>query len=216
MPKFIFFILLLVISTTNLLAQNYPMVNAPKKDTTENKAKKPKKKFEEYYIGDYKFKERNNYFLFGAGPTFYPNYTNFINSNMSIDFHFFDKKDRQWMIGYQAQSQDYLILGGALIYLNAFKFGRTVYRVENQYWKFAGIIAPTFDFASYYPSDTLKTLSGKTTYGVGIQIQPEIIFKPVYDFGIALSPFVNINTVQTVAGLTISIYGSNALVKKMR
>ncbi len=216
MPKYILYILFIFAFLTQAKAQNYPMVNAPKKDTSVVKAEKPKKKFLEYYIGDYKFKERNNYFLFGAGPTFYPNYKNFVNSNMSIDFHFFDKKDRQWMLGYQAQSQEYLILGGALIYLNTFKFGRTVYRYESQYWKFAGVIAPTFNFASYYPSDTVKTLSGKTTYGVGIQIQPEIIFKPVYDFGIALSPFVNINTVQTVAGLTISIYGSNALVKKMR
>lgn len=210
---FIFF-LILVISDSN--AQNYPMVPAPKKDIEETKVDKPKKKFEEYYIGDYKFKERNNYFLFGAGPNFYPNYKNFVNSNLSLDFHYFDKKDRQWIVGYQSHSQEYLIFGGASIYLNSFKFGRSLYRVENQYWKFAGYIAPTFDFASYYPADTLKTFSGKTTYGVGIQIQPEIIFKPVYDFGIALSPFVNFNTVQTVAGITISVYGSNALIKKMR
>jgi hypothetical protein len=216
MPKFIVFIVFTFLFLTNVLAQNYPMVTAPKKDAEVPKVEKPKKKFEEYYIGDYKFKERNNYFLFGTGPTFYPNFKNFVNSNLSLDFHFFDKKDRQWVIGYQSQSQEYLIFGGASIYLNTFKFGRTAYRIEKQYWKFVGVIAPTFDFASYYPADTLKTFTGKTTYGVGIQIQPEFIFKPIYDFGIALSPFVNFNTVQTVAGITISVYGSNALVKKMR
>lgn len=216
MPKYIIFIFTLLVSFTNLIAQNYPMVNAPKKETDSAKAEKPKKKFLEYYIGDYKFKERNNYFLFGSGPNFYPNYKNFVNSNLSLDFHYFDKKDRQWLLGYQLHSQEYLILGGASIYLNSFKFGRSVYRVEKQYWKFAGFIAPTFTFSNFFPADTLRTIAGKTSYGVGIQIQPEIIFKPVYDFGIALSPFVNFNTVQTVAGITLSIYGSNALVKKMR
>lgn len=216
MYKYFVFILFSFLCHSVSWAQNYPFVKAPKKEADTVLKEKPKKKFLEYYIGDYKFKQRNNYFLFGSGPNFSPHYKNFVNSNMSIDFHYYDKKDRQWMVGYQAHSQDYLILGGASIYLNSIKYGRSLYTLETQYWKFAGIVAPNFVFSSFYPSDTVKTLSGVRTYGIGLQIQPEIIFKPVYDFGIALSPFININTIQTVTGITISIYGSNAMVKKMR
>jgi hypothetical protein len=216
MHKYLILILFTILSYSYSSAQNYPFVKAPKKETDTIQKEKPKKKYLEYYIGDYKFKERNNYFLFGAGPNFSPQYKNFVNSNMSIDFHYFDKKDRQWMVGYQTHSQEYLIFGGASIYLNSIKYGRSLYTKETQYWKFAGIVAPNFVFSSFFPSDTVRTLSGKRAYGVGIQIQPEIIFKPVYDFGIALSPFININNIQTVTGITISVYGSNAMVKKMR
>lgn len=174
--------------------------------------KKPKQ-FLEYYIGDYKFKERNNWFLLGFGPTFYPNIPSITNANFSVDYHYFDKKDRLWHAGYSAITQEYLALGGATIYLHELKYGRGLYRVEKQYWKMAGFIGPSFDYASYYPMDTTKSIAGKRTFGVGIQAQAEFIYKPVYDFGIAISPFININTVQTVAGITISVYTSNAMVK---
>lgn len=177
--------------------------------------KKPKQ-FLEYYIGDYKFKERNNWFLFGFGPTFYPSISNINNANFSVDYHFFDKKDRLWHTGYRAITQEYLAFGGATIYLHELKMGTGLFRVEKQYWKLAGFAGPSLDYASYYPMDTTKSISGKKTFGVGVQAQVEFMIKPVYDFGIAISPFVNINTVQTVAGITISVYSSNAMVKSFK
>lgn len=187
----------------------YSFAQKPELVPTE---KKPKQ-FLEYYIGDYKFKERNNWFLFGFGPTFYPSIPNINNANFSVDYHFFDKKDRLWSGGYSAITQEYLAFGGATIYLHELKFSRGLYRVEKQYWKFAGFIGPSIDYAAYYPTDTTKSIAGTRTFGVGIQAQTEFIFKPVYDFGIAVSPFINVNTVQTVAGITISIYSSNAMIK---
>ncbi len=180
-----------------------------KVDSTE---KKPKK-FLEYYIGDYKFKERNNWFLFGFGPTFFPSIPNINNANFSMDYHFFDKSDRLWQAGYSAITQEYLAFGGATVYLHELKFGRGVYRTESQYWKLAGFVGPSIDYASYYPLDTTKSIKGTKSIGVGIQAQMEFIFKPVYDFGIALTPFININTVQSVAGITISVYSSNAMIR---
>ena len=179
-------------------------------------AEKKPKEFLEYYIGEYKFKERNNWVTFGFGPNFYPSISNFVNANMSLDFHYFDKLDRLWNVGYRAHTQNYLAFGGASVYLHELKMTRGIYRVEKQYWKFAGFVGPSVGYTNYYPTDTLKTISGEKTFGVGIQMQAEIIYKPVYDFGIALIPFVNINTTQTVAGITLCIYGSNALVHKPR
>ncbi len=75
---------------------------------------------------------------------------------------------------------------------------------------------PNIVFTNYYPNDTAKTISGQNSFGIGIQLQTELIFKPVYDFGFGIIPFVNINTVQSVAGFTFCIYGSNAMTKKMR
>lgn len=188
-------------------------VKAQKTDSTA--AATSTKKFLEYYIGEYKFKERNNWFLFGFGPTLYPNIKNINNANFSVDYHFFDKKDRLWHAGYSAITQEYLVLGGGTIYLHELKFSRGVHRVEKQYWKFASFIGPSLNYTSYYPTDTLKSIKAEKTFGVGIQAQTEIIFKPVYDFGISMSPFVNINTVQNVFGITISVYSSNALVKNL-
>lgn len=186
---------------------------AQKPDFVRKQQEKKPYVFLEYYIGKDKFKERNNWFTIGFGPNLYPSIKNFTNGNMSIDYHFFDKKDRMWNAGYRASTNGYLAFGGASIYLHELKFGRGVYRVEKQYWKFAGYIGPNFDFTSYYPTDTLKTISGVRTYGVGIQLKADIIYKPVYDFGIALSPFVNVNTIQSVIGITFSVYGSNAHLK---
>ena len=174
--------------------------------------KKPKQ-FLEYYIGDYKFKERNNWFLFGFGPTFYPSIPSNTNANFSVDFHYFDKKDRLWNAGYSAISQGYLALGAGTIYLHELKFSRGLYRVEKQYFKMAAFIGPSVDYTSYYPSDTTKSIAGTRSYGVGIQAKADFIYKPIYDFGIAVSPFINVNTIQTVAGITISVYSSNAMVK---
>lgn len=175
--------------------------------------KKPKE-FLEYYIGGYKFKERNNWFLFGFGPTFYPSIKNINNANLSIDYHYFDAKDRLWQVGYRAITQEYLLFGAATIYLHEFKYARALYRVEKQYWKMAGFIGPNFDYAAYYPTDTAKSIRGDKTIGVGLHAQAQFILKPVYDFGLAISPFVNVNTIQTVAGITISVYASNAMIKK--
>ena len=203
--KYILFFFILLIGFNASYAQ--------KLDSTSTA--KASKKFLEYYIGDYKFKERNNWFLFGFGPTLYPNIPKINNANFSIDYHFFDKKDRLWSAGYSAISQEYIAFGGGTIYLHELKFSRGIHRVEKQYWKFASFIGPSLNYTSYYPTDTTKSIKGTKTYGVGIQAQTEIIFKPVYDFGISMSPFVNINTVQSVAGITISIYSSNALVKNL-
>jgi hypothetical protein len=49
-----------------------------------------------------------------------------------------------------------------------------------------------------------------------LQAQLQFIVKPVYDFGFSISPFVNVNTVQTVAGITLAIYGSNAMERKIK
>lgn len=176
--------------------------------------KKEPKKLLEYYIGEYKFKERNNWFLFGFGPTFYPSIKNINNANFNVDYHYFDKKDRLWFAGYRAITQEYLAFGGGTIYLHDFKFGRSVYRIEKQYWKLAGFVGPSFNYAAYYPLDTVKSLKGDKTIGVGIQAQAEIILKPVYDFGISFTPFINFNTIQPVAGLSICIYASNAMIRK--
>ena len=59
-------------------------------------AEKKTKEFLEYYIGEYKFKERNNWVTFGFGPNFYPSISNFVNANMSLDFHYFDKLGRNY------------------------------------------------------------------------------------------------------------------------
>lgn len=201
---FILFVFLLI--SCAVLAQKPELVPAEKKP----------KEFLEYYIGNYKFKERNNWVTFGFGPNFYPSYANFVNANMSLDFHYFDKQDRLWNVGYSAHTQNYLAFGGASVYLHELKFGRGVYRMEKQYWKFAAFVGPSLGYTNYYPTDTLKTISGEKTFGVGIQAQGEIIFKPVYDFGVALVPFVNFNTTQTVVGITLCIYGSNAMVKKIK
>lgn len=201
--KTLFSIFLFLILTSFVYAQKLDLVPTEKKP----------KQFLEYYIGDYKFKERNNWFLFGFGPTFYPSIPNINNANFAVDYHFFDKKDRLWNGGYRAITQEYLAFGGATIYLHELKFGRGVYRVEKQYWKFAGFVGPSFNYAAYYPLDTAKSIQGTKTIGVGLQAQAEIIFKPVYDFGIAVSPFISVNTVQNAIGVTISIYSSNAMVK---
>lgn len=189
-----------------------------------SKAQKPEyvptekepKKFLEYYIGEYKFKERNNWITFGFGPNFYPSISNFVNANMSLDIHFFDKQDRLWNAGYQAHSRNYLAYGGASIYLHELKFGRNLYRVEKQYWKVAAFAGPSIGYSNYFPTDTTKTINGDKEIGVGLQAKVELIYKPVYDFGIAIVPFVNVNTIQTVAGITICVYGSNALVKQIK
>jgi hypothetical protein len=204
MRKFCFlFTLLSFCLIGTVLAQKPELVPAEKKP----------KEFLEYYIGEYKFKERNNWVTFGFGPNFYPSISNFVNANMSLDLHYFDKQDRLWNIGYRAHTQNYLAFGGASVYLHELKFGRGVYRVEKQYWKYAAFIGPSFGYTNYYPTDTLKTISGEKTFGVGIQAQAEIIFKPIYDFGIAIVPFVNFNTTQTVAGITLCVYGSNAMIR---
>jgi hypothetical protein len=176
-------------------------------------AEKKPKQFLEYYIGNDKFKERNNWVTFGFGPNFYPSINNFVNANMSLDLHYFDKQDRLWNVGYRANTQDYLVFGGATVYLHELKLGRGIYRVEKQYWKYAAFIGPSIGYTNYYPTDTTKSISGKRTIGIGVQAQAEIVFKPVYDFGIALIPFVSFNTTQTVMGITLCVYGSNALVK---
>lgn len=201
-----YFYIILFLSFFNQVA------NAQKPELVPTK--KEPKKFLEYYIGDYKFKERNNWVLFGFGPTFYPVIKNINNANFCVDYHFFDKKDRLWFTGYRAITQEYLALGGGTIYLHDFKFGRSVYRIEKQYWKVAGFIGPSFNYAAYYPLDTARSIKGDKTFGVGIQAQAEIILKPVYDFGISVTPFINYNTIQPVAGLTISVYGSNAMIRK--
>lgn len=204
-PKYLLFLLFLSLSY---------WANAQKPELVP--AEKKPKEFLEYYIGEYKFKERNNWFTFGFGPNFYPSISNFVNANMNVDFHYFDKLDRLWNVGYRANTQNYLAVGGASVYLHELKYGRGVYRVEKQYWKFAAFVGPAITYTNYYPTDTLKTIAGDKTFGVGIQAQAEIIYKPIYDFGIALTPFVNINTAQSVVGISLSIYGSNALVKKPR
>ena len=211
----LFLFLLFFLITGLVVAQRYPKVSAGTRDTTSTK-QKPKKEFLEYYIGDYKFKERNNYVSFGFGPSFYPQFDDINNANVSVDFHYFDKQDRQWLVGYQAHYQNYLLSGGPFVYLNSLKFGRALYRRESQYFKWVTYAVPNVLFTNYYPTDTLKTLSGDYSIGVGLQIQTEFFFKPVYDFGVGVSPFVNFNTIQTVAGLTFTIYGSNAMTKKMR
>ncbi len=214
MRKTLVFIFLFF-SLGTVFAQRYPKVSVASKDTSTVK-QKPKKEFLEYYIGDYKFKERNNYLSFGFGPSFYPQFDGINNANLSVDFHYFDKLDRQWLLGYQAHYQNYLLSGGPFVYLNSIKFGRALYRKEAQYFKWVTYAVPNVLFTNYYPTDTVKTLSGKYSIGVGLQIQTEFFFKPVYDFGVGVSPFVNLNTIQTVAGLTFTIYGSNAMSKKMR
>ncbi len=202
--KSLAFFLIGFVYCINVYAQKPELVPAEKKT----------KEFLEYYIGEYKFKERNNWVTFGFGPNVYPSISNFVNANMSIDYHYFDKLDRLWNVGYRAHTQNYLAFGGASVYLHEFKFSRGIYRVEKQYWKFAGFVGPSLGYTNYYPTDTLRTISGEKSFGIGIQVQAEIIFKPVYDFGVALVPFVNVNTTQTVAGITLCIYGSNALVRK--
>ncbi len=201
--KTLFSIFLFLFLTSFVYAQKLALVPAEKKP----------KQFLEYYIGDYKFKERNNWFLFGFGPTFIPNIPKINNANFSVDYHFFDKKDRLWHAGYSAITQEYLAFGGATIYLNELKLSRGVYRVEKQYWKAAGFIGPSFDYAAYYPLDTARSIKGDGTLGIGIQAQFEFVYKPVYDFGIAITPFINVNTVQSVAGITLSIYSSNAMIR---
>lgn len=198
-------IFFLVICANTLLAQ--------RPDFIKKKEDKKPYVFLEYYIGKDKFKERNNYFTLGFGPNFYPSLKNITNANMSVDYHYFDKKDRMWNAGYRASTNGYLAFGGAIIYLHELKFGRGLYRVEKQYWKFAGYIGPSLDYTTYYPTDTTKSIKGEKSFGVGVQFKTDFIYKPVYDFGIAVSPFVNINTVQSVVGITLSVYGSNAHIK---
>lgn len=171
-------------------------------------------KFEEYYIGEYKFKTRNNWVQFGLGPNFYPNLYKLTNSNLNIDYNFYTKSDRLFQVGYTANSRFYLFDGGK-IYLHDFHFGMGK-RIEKQYWKAAIFVGPSVVYSGFFPLDSAKTFRGDKSLGVGIRIQPQLILKPVYDFGISFAPFVTINTVQSVAGLSICIYGSNAMVRKIR
>jgi hypothetical protein len=181
----------------------------------DSTSSKKKREYLQYNIGPYKFKERNNYLTFGFGANFYPSLVNpDDNGNFSIDLHFFDKQDRFWHVGYQSNAQSYLFSSGNFVYLHALKMSRALYHREKQYFKVAAFIGPSFDYTRYYPTDTVKSLAAEPSFGVGIQSQVEFILKPVYDFGIAITPFVNVNTIQTVFGVTVSFYGSNAMVKK--
>lgn len=180
-------------------------------------AEKKKKEYQQFYIGDYKFKERNSYLTFGFGLNFYPKLVNpNQNGNFSIDLHFFDKKDRFWHAGYQGNSQSYLLNSGNYVYLHSLKFTRALYVQEKQYFKMAAFIGPSAHFTRYYPTDTVKSLAAEPSFGIGIQSQVEFVFKPVYDIGIAVIPFVNVNTIQTVVGVTFAFYGSNAMVRKIK
>lgn len=204
---------LIRITLLGLLMTQY--VQAQKLDLVP--VEKKKKEYQQYYIGEYKFKERNSYITFGFGFNFYPKLVNpSDNGNFSIDLHFFDKKDRFWHAGYQGNSQSYLLTSGNYVYLHSLKFTRALYMQEKQYFKMAAFIGPSTHFTRYYPTDTLKSLAAEPSFGVGIQTHVEFIFKPVYDFGIAIIPFVNVNTIQSVAGITIAFYGSNAMVKKIK
>ncbi len=185
------------------------------KETDSLKAAKPKKVFPEYVIGDYQFKTRNNWLLFGFGPNFVPTLSNFTNANMQIDFNYYDKMDRLWQVGYTASTLDYIAFGGATIYLHSINVGRGKV-IEKQYWKAAAFVGPSLVYTNYYPFDSTKTINETKTFGVGIQAQVQFVLKPVYDFGVAFAPFINVNTAQTVAGISICIYGSNALVRKVR
>lgn len=175
---------------------------------------KPKKVFEEYYIGEYRFKTRNNWVLFGFGPNVKPSLPNFTNANMELSFNYYDRLDRLWQLSYQASTLNYLAFGGATVYLNSFNVGRGKV-IEKQYYKIAAFAGPSLVYTNYYPNDSTKTINQDKTFGLGIQGQLQFIIKPVYDFGISISPFVNINTVQSVAGITLSIYGSNAMERKI-
>ena len=198
-------LLLILFSFAKSYAQDYDLVPV----------KKPKKVYLEYNIGKYRFRERNNYLTLGFGLNFYPKLTNpKSNGNISIDYHFFDKKDRIWSVGYQGNSQSYFLKSGNFTYLHSLKVSRALYTTEKQYYKIAAYIGPSIDYTRYYPNDTLKSLNADRSLGIGIQSQVEFIFKPTYDIGLAIIPFINVNTIQTVVGITFSFYGSNAMVKQ--
>ena len=71
MKKYLFFTAMLLVCIIGAKAQS-PVADKPKE----------KKVFEDYYIGDYRFKSRNNWVLFGFGPNFKPSLPNFTNANM--------------------------------------------------------------------------------------------------------------------------------------
>ena len=204
MKKYLFFTAMLLVCIIDAKAQS-PVADKPKE----------KKVFEDYYIGDYRFKSRNNWVLFGFGPNFKPSLPNFTNANMELSFNYYDRLDRLWQLSYQTSTLNYLAFGGATVYLNAFNVGRGKV-IEKQYYKIAAFAGPSLVYTNYYPYDSTKTINQDKTFGIGLQAQLQFIIKPVYDFGFSISPFVNVNTVQTVAGITLAIYGSNAMERKIK
>lgn len=164
-------------------------------------------------IGKYRFKTKNNWVNFGSGPNFYPSY-NFTNANLNIDYNFF-REDKLYHIGYTNNSKNYFFGGGARTYLHIIN-GGIGKCLEKQYWKVAAFAGPSFVFTSYYPNDSTQTINKKKSFHVGLHLQPQLIFKPVYDFGLSICPFFNLNPIQSVFGVSICVYASNAMDKRKR
>lgn len=180
----------------------------------EKKRRPVVEKYYEYY-GQYMFTDRNSWVNIGFGPNFYPT-AGVDNANINIDFNFHHKRIRDYVfqVGYMNHAFSYILQEQGATYMHTLNAGIGKAK-EWRYLKTAAFAGPSIGYTNYKIIDNL-IYNSYGRVGAGLMVEAQFMFKPVYDFGIVCSPFIDINTLHPVFGVSFGIYGSNAMRPRLK